>query len=179
MKGPLGFPSFCDGRRAKSFGMRIAAIDVRQIDGAVLDEIAPVFIGLPDDLDRLVRMSDVLSLHIPLNDQTRHIIDTRRLALMKRDAVIINVARGGLVDEEAMHEALLSGSLGGAGLDTFSQEPQDPTVPVYQLPNVVVTPHTAGNTDGTMRNRAVFAADNLDRYAEGRELLGRVLSSLD
>ena len=162
-------------RRAKSFGMRIAAVDVRQVDDAIRDELEPDFIGTPKKLDELICMSDVVSLHIPLNDQTRHIIDARRIGLMKPEAVVVNVARGDLIDEEALHEALLAGKLRGAGLDTFSEEPPDPSLPVYQLPNVVVTPHTAGNTDGTVRNRALFAAENLDRYAEGRELLGRIL----
>ena len=156
------------------FGMRIRAIDVRPIEPEILDELQPEFLGSPDDIDPLARESDFLSLHLHLTPDTRHIIDARRLALMKPSACLINVARGALVDEEAMHEALLAGRLGGAGLDAFGREPPDPTLPVYQLPNVIVTPHTSGSTDGTARKRAALAVDNLDRVAQGLEPLYRV-----
>ena len=106
---------------------------------------------------------------------TRHIIDARRLGLMKPTACVINVARGGLIDEEALYQALLDNRRGEAGLDVFADEPPDPTNPVYQLPNVFVTPHTGGSTDGTSRKRASFAADNLDRYARGEEIAARVV----
>ena len=174
--GILGFGSSGQelARRARMFGMRIRAVDVRPIEREILDELQPEFLGSPDDIDQLARESDFLSLHLHLTPETRHIIDARRLALMKPSACIINVARGALVDEEAMHEALLAGRLGGAGLDAFGREPPDPTLPVYQLPNVVVTPHTSGSTDGTARKRAALAVDNLDRVAQGLEPLYRV-----
>jgi len=118
--------------------------------------------------------ADFLSVHLHLTDATRHIIDGRRIGLMKPDACIINVARGALVDEEAMYDALLNGRLGGAGLDVFSNEPTDPSLPVYQLPNVVVTPHVSGGTDLTLRLRAEAVAENVDRIAQGLEPLSRV-----
>ena len=161
-------------RRAKAFGMRILAIDIRPIEPEVLDEIQPEFLGGPDDLDRLMAESDFISVHLHLTAKTRHIIDARRIKLMKPTACIINVARGELIDEEALYRALLDGRIGGAGLDAFAQEPPDPTLPVYQLPNVCVTPHTVGSTDGTSRKRALFAAENLDRYARGEAVLARV-----
>ncbi|NQU11518.1 glycerate dehydrogenase, partial [bacterium] len=114
------------------------------------------------------------SLHLHLTPETRHIIDARRIGLMKPSACLINVARGALVDEAALHEALLQGRLGGAGLDVFAKEPPDPTLPVYRLPNVVVTPHVSGGTDGTARKRAAAAAENVDRIARGLEPLYRV-----
>jgi D-3-phosphoglycerate dehydrogenase len=117
---------------------------------------------------------DFISVHLHLTAKTRHIIDERRIELMKPTACIINVARGDLIDEEALHQALMEGRIGGAGLDAFAQEPPDITLPVYQLPNVCVTPHTAGSTDGTSRKRALFAAENLDRYARGEAVLARV-----
>ena len=160
-------------RRAKAFGMRLYGIDVRPIEQHVLDEIRPEFMGTPEDLDRVTGECDFLSLHLHLNEETRHIIDARRIGLMKPTACIINVARGALVDEEAMHDALLSGRLGGAGLDVFSDEPPDPTLPVYQLPNVFVTPHVAGETYGTSRRRAAAMAENVDRIAQGLEPLYR------
>lgn len=81
---------------------------------------------------------------------------------------------GRLADRAALHDALLNGRIGGAGLDVFAKEPPEPTRPVYQLPNVVVTPHVSGGTDGTARNRAAAAAANLDRIAQGLEPLYRV-----
>lgn len=123
----------------------------------------PEFIGMPADLDQVVSEADFLSLHLHITSETRHIIDARRLELMKPTACLINVARGALVDEEA----LLQGRLGGAGLDTFATEPPDPNLPVYQLPNVVATPHIAGVTDGTARRRADASAENVGRIAQG------------
>jgi phosphoglycerate dehydrogenase-like enzyme len=157
-------------RRARAFGMRILAIDVRPIEQAVLDELQPEVLGGPEDLDRVVAQCDFLSPHLHLTEQTRHIIDRRRIALMKPTACVINVARGELIDEDALYEALLAGRLGGAGLDVFAHEPADPEHPVFQLPNVCVSPHTAGGTDGTSRKRARFALENLNRYARGEEL---------
>lgn len=160
--------------RAKPLGMKIMGIDVRKIEDEILDEIQPLFMGTPDDIDKVVAESDYLSLHLHLNEQTKHIIDARRIALMKPTACIINIARGALVDEEAMHKALLDGKLGGAGIDAFSIEPPDATLDVYKLPNVVVTPHISGGTDGTARKRAKACAENVDRIAKGLEPLYRV-----
>jgi phosphoglycerate dehydrogenase-like enzyme len=174
--GLVGFGASAQelARRARPFGMKIMAIDIRKIEDEILDEIQPEFMGTPDDLDRVVAESDFLSLHLHLNAETRHTIDARRIGMMKKTACIINVARGALVDEEAMHEALLAGRLGGAGLDVYSAEPPDPTLDVYQLPNVVVTPHISGGTDGTARKRAAVAAENVDRIGQGLEPLYRV-----
>lgn len=161
-------------RRARPFGMRLQAIDVRPIEPEILAELQPEFLGTPEDIDRVVRESDFLSLHLHLTPATRHTIDARRIDLMKPSACLINVARGALVDEAALHAALLHGRIAGAGLDVFAQEPPDPTLPVYQLPNVVVTPHVSGGTDGTARKRAAAAAVNTDRIAQGLEPLYRV-----
>ena len=161
-------------RRARAFGIRIWAVDVRAIEPAILAELQPEFIGTPADIDRVARESDFLSLHLHLTAETRHVIDARRLALMKPTACIINVARGALVDEAAMYDALLKGRLGGAGLDVFAKEPPDPMLAVYRLPNVVVTPHISGVTDGTARKRAAAAAQNVDRVAQGLNPLYRV-----
>ena len=158
-------------RIAKAFGMRVEVIDVMDIPRVVVEEVRPDFVGTPSDLDALIPRCDVLSLHAPLNDETHHMIDARRLALMKPTAFLINVARGALVDEKALNEALLAGRIGGAGLDVFADEPIDPTLPVYRLPNVVVTPHVAGCTDLTVKRRAALALENADRLAEGLEPL--------
>ena len=94
--------------------------------------------------------------------------------MMKPTACLINVARGALIDETAMHEALLNGRIGGAGIDAFSTEPPDSTLPVYQLPNMVVTPHISGCTNITARARAAVVSENVDRVAQGLEPLYRV-----
>ena len=153
-------------RRANSFGMKILAIDVRTIESQVLDELQPEFMGSPLDIDQIITEVDFLSLHLHLNSETRHIIDARRISLMKSTACLINVARGELVDEQALHYALVNRKLGGAGLDVFTEEPPDPQAPVFQLPNVVITPHVAGVTYQTSRQRAACAAQNVDRIAQ-------------
>jgi phosphoglycerate dehydrogenase-like enzyme len=166
-------------RRAKAFAMRISAVDIRDIPEEEQREFGLEFVGKPSDLDRVIQQSDYLSLHLHLNDGTRHIIDARRLGLMKPTAYLINVARGALVDEQALHSALAEGRLAGAGLDVFSTEPMDPDHPLLKLPSVVATPHIAGGTDGTSHRRAAFAAKNIDRIADGLEPLHRLDSRLD
>ena len=177
--GILGFGASGQqlGRRAKAFGMKINAIDVRPIEDQILKEIQPDFLGGPEDLDEIISNCDFLSVHLHLTEDTHHIIDRRRLGLMKPTAFIINVARGGLIDEEALYKALLKGQIAGAGLDAFAQEPPDFTLPVYKLPNVIVQPHTVASTDGTMHKRADFAVANLIRYARGENLEGLVITT--
>ena len=101
-------------------------------------------------------------------------MSARRIGLMKQDAYLINVGRGGLVDQGALFEALTDGKIAGAGLDVFAAEPSDPNHPAFRLPNLLVTPHIAGCTDGTFRKRGLCVADNLDRIADGLEPLYRV-----
>ena len=93
---------------------------------------------------------------------------------MRSSTFIINVARGELIDEEALYSALIEGRIAGAGLDAFAQEPPDYNMEVYKLPNVLVQPHTVASTDGTMHKRADFAVDNLIRYANGEGLQGLI-----
>jgi phosphoglycerate dehydrogenase-like enzyme len=161
-------------RRALPFGLKISAIDIRDIGPDEVRNYGLQFAGKPADLDRVIADVDILSVHLHLNKDTRHIIDARRLALMKPTAYLINVARGALVDEAALTEALAAGRLCGAGLDVYSQEPPDVNAPIFSLPNVVATPHIAGVTDGTSRKRARCCADNVERIAAGLEPLYRV-----
>jgi (S)-sulfolactate dehydrogenase len=100
----------------------------------------------PLALDALLGTADVVSLHVPLLDSTRNLIDAQKLALMKRDAVLINTARGGIVDEVALARALTAGALGGAALDVFADEPLPEGSPLAGAPNLVLTPHIAGVT---------------------------------
>ncbi len=161
-------------RRARVFGMRISAIDIRDISPEEQQALGLDFAGKPADLDRVVRESDYLSLHLHLNAETYHVIDDRRLRLMKPTARLINVARGALVDEKALYAALKEGRLGGAGLDVFGEEPVNPDLPLLKLPNVVATPHVSGVTDGTCHRRVAMVAENCDRVAAGLEPLYRI-----
>ena len=158
-------------RRAKPFGLKMSAIDIRDVGADEVNEFGLEFVGKPEDLDSVIATSDFLSLHLHLNEETRHTIDARRLRLMKPTAFLINVARGALVDEDALIEVLAERKIAGAGLDVFGQEPPDLESVIFSLPNVIATPHISGATDGTSRKRAGAAAENVDRIAAGLEPL--------
>ena len=161
-------------KRALPFGLKILAADIREITQEEIRRFGLEFAGKAAAIDQIIAESDIVSVHLPLNRETRHLIDDRRLRLMKPSAFLINVARGALVDEQALSQALVEGRLAGAGLDVFGREPPDPDDPIFKLPTVVTTPHIAGVTDGTSRKRAQVAADNADRVAAGLEPLYRV-----
>jgi phosphoglycerate dehydrogenase-like enzyme len=126
-------------------------------------------------LDWLLSEADVVSLHLPLNAETARLIDARALSHMKPDAVLINTARGGLVDQEALTDALTSGRLGGAGLDVFVHEPHDASEALFHLENVVLTPHIAWLTTGTFDRSFALAVENCRRVIAGETLLHRVV----
>ncbi|MYC06724.1 MAG: lactate dehydrogenase [Chloroflexi bacterium] len=118
-------------------------------------------------LDELFRTSDIVTCHAPLTPQTHHIVNRERLAMMKPTAVLINTARGPVVDESALIDALQNGVIAGAGLDVFEQEPVDPDNPLLRMDNVVVTPHMAGTTWNTWFRRAQFGYENMQRVWNG------------
>jgi phosphoglycerate dehydrogenase-like enzyme len=126
-------------------------------------------------LNALLEQSDVVSLHLPLTLETNRLIDQAALSRMKKGSILINTARGGLVDEPALIDALRSGRLGGAGLDVFTEEPVVHGGALLTLDNVVVTPHVAWLTTGTFDRSFVLAAENCRRLAAGTELLHRVV----
>jgi (S)-sulfolactate dehydrogenase len=130
-------------RKAAALGMRVIAHDplLPIADAAWRDVESP-----PRSLEQLLRESDVVSLHIPLNAETRGLLDASRLALMKSNAVLINTARGGLIDEHALAAMLRQGKLGGAALDVFEQEPLPRNSHLAQVPGLLLTPHVAGVT---------------------------------
>ncbi|MFD4291613.1 NAD(P)-dependent oxidoreductase [Rhodococcus sp. NPDC058505] len=125
-------------------------------------------------LDELLAEADIVSLHLPLTDATRGLLDARRIGLMRPGAILVNTARGGLVDEQALCEALVAGRLGGAGLDTFASEPLRADDRLLRAPNVVATPHIAWLTAETIERCVRIAADNCRRLAEGKDLLNIV-----
>jgi D-3-phosphoglycerate dehydrogenase len=163
-------------RRAWPMGMRIMAVDIADIPPAVRGELHVEFFGDPSRLDEMLAQADYVSIHVPLNPETRHMIDRRAFAIMKPGAVLINVARGDIVDEAALIEALQTGQIRGAGLDVFAREPLDPAHPLLQLENVVATPHVAAGTTGTSRRRAQVAAENIVRIAQGMSPLFQITS---
>jgi phosphoglycerate dehydrogenase-like enzyme len=126
------------------------------------------------DLDHLLEASDVVSLHLPLTPETEGLIDRAALARMKPGAVLVNTARGGLVEEEALVEALTTGQLLAAGLDVLAEEPPAPDHPLLSLDNVVLTPHVAWLTQETLTRSFDVALENIRRLRDGRDLLFRV-----
>jgi glyoxylate reductase len=152
-------------RRARAFGMSVHYHNRRAVPG----EGARYW----PDLDSMLPEMDVVSLNAPYGPATHHLIDRRRLGLMRRDAWLINAARGGLVDEEALIEALAAGRVAGAGLDVYPNEPEvDPRL--LELPNVVLLPHLGSATleSRTAMGEKVLA--NIVAFADGRELPDRV-----
>jgi phosphoglycerate dehydrogenase-like enzyme len=123
----------------------------------------------------LLAAADVVSLHVPLTRDTSHMMNETAFALMKPGAILVNTARGGLVDYRALHDALARGRLRGAGLDVFDAEPADAGHPLFQLPNVVLTPHLAWLTAETLNRSLTVFADNCRRLRDGEPLLNRVV----
>ncbi|MCR5881142.1 2-hydroxyacid dehydrogenase [Phenylobacterium sp. J367] len=124
--------------------------------------------------EELLSTADIVSLHVPLTPETDRMIDATALASMKPGAVLVNTARGGLVDEAALADALRSGRLSGAGLDVFAEEPVDPANPLLALPNVVVAPHMAWLTPETLERSLAAAFENCRRLAAGEPLNNQV-----
>jgi glycerate dehydrogenase len=147
-------------RIGRAFGMQIAA-SAR----SPLADTDVIQLPLPE----LLATSDVISLHLPLTEQTRHMIGAAELRSMKQNAILINTARGGLVDEAALAEALTDGVIAGAGFDVLSKEPPLPDNPLLQLklPNFVLTPHVAWASGGAMQTLADMLVENIDAWAAG------------
>ena len=142
-------------KRAEGLQMSVIGYDP-MVDAATMKAagITPV------TLQQLLAQADVVSLHVPLLDSTRHIIDAAAIASMKKGALLINTARGGLIDEAAAYDALKSGQLGGLALDAYEVEPPAGS-PLFELDNVIATPHTGAHTDEATANMARMAVDNL------------------
>jgi D-3-phosphoglycerate dehydrogenase / 2-oxoglutarate reductase len=161
------------GRRVvkllKAFGCRILVNDpyVQLTAEDVNDGV------LQTSLERLLGESDVISLHPRVTSETSNMINVETLSQMKKDAYFINTARGPLLDYEALHNALKSGHLRGAMLETFSIEPVPADWPLLQLPNVTLTPHIAGASVKTVRYAAGLAAEEVRRYLDGESALNR------
>jgi D-3-phosphoglycerate dehydrogenase len=120
-----------------------------------------------ESLEPLLREADVVSIHAPLTPETRHVVGAAELAQMKRTAFLINCARGGLVDEAALAQALEAGAIAGAGIDTFDQEPPDPANALLHLPSCVVTPHVAGASQQARVETSRMVAEEVLRVLRG------------
>jgi D-3-phosphoglycerate dehydrogenase len=153
-------------RRLRGFDAQVIYHDSRRAETEIERELGAQAVPLADLLAR----SDIVSLHAPATPETRHLIDAAAFAAMKPGAVLINTARGELVDEAALHAALLSGRIRGAGLDAFDPEPPRPDNPLLALEQVVVTPHAGGGVFDNVENVARHAFGNILRHLRGEPL---------
>jgi len=147
--------------------MTVYAVDAVEVPAALARELEIEFMGGPDALDEMLPLLDYVSLHVPLLAETRGILGREQLALLKPGAVVINVARGPLLDEAALRDALESGQVGGAGLDVFEREPTAPDNPLLAYENVIATPHNGVVSRELSVRRAGVVVDNVRRAAAG------------
>jgi D-3-phosphoglycerate dehydrogenase len=150
------------GRLAKGLNMNIIGYDVIPIDEEFAKEVGL----MKTDLDTLLQSSDYVSLHVPLLDSTYHMVDAKKLAIMKPTAKIINTSRGGVIDEKALYDAIKNGNLGGAALDVFEKEPATDS-PLATLPNVILTPHIGAQTKEAQSLAANVIAEKIIQILRG------------
>jgi glyoxylate reductase len=161
--------------RARAFGLEIAYHNRKRLPEAVERMFAARFV---DSLDELVAQADILTLHCPANDDSRRMIDARRIGLMKEGACIINTARGDLIDQEAMIAALQSGQIAGAGLDVYPDEPAvDPRLIAH--PNVLTLPHIGSATREGREESGLKVIANIRMWVDGHRPPDQVLTGLD
>ena len=157
--GRIGRPV---ARIAAAFGMKVIAWD----RGATNHTDDPSVQRLP--LDELLACADIVSVHLRLSDESRGLLDRRRLAKMKPSALLINTSRGAVIDEDSLVEALREERIAGAGLDVFAVEPLPASSPLRTLPNVLLTPHIGWQVDEVLREFAEIAAEQLEQWLQGR-----------
>lgn len=160
----LGSVGFRVAKRANSFNMRILIYDpyvnkenVKQVGAEIVT------------LEELMRESDIVSIHTPLNNETRNLIGKHEIGLMKLNSILISTATGGIIDEEALYEALKEKKLLGAALDVYQKEPPDPTSPLFQLDNIITTPHIASYTYEDMRGMDMMNAEDIVKFFRGEK----------
>jgi phosphoglycerate dehydrogenase-like enzyme len=156
-------------RRGLAFGMRVLGVDPKASD-------APDRVDLwrPDRLDEVLAQSDFVVIAAPHTPETSKLFNRRRIQHMKKTAYLINVGRGVIVDLEDLTSALKAGEIAGAGLDVFEIEPLPPDHPLWQMPNVIITPHTAAASPRVPERHLATLLENLRRFVEGRPLLNVV-----
>jgi phosphoglycerate dehydrogenase-like enzyme len=151
-------------RRVQGFDMDVRYYDVLRLTEDQEDALGVRFALFTE----LLRTSDIVTLHVPLNDVTRAMMSTREFAMMRRSAILINTCRGPVVDEDALHQALTSGTITAAGLDVMVEEPPKPNHPLFSLSNVTLTPHSAGPTWDNWAKAYRNGFDNIQRVEAGR-----------
>lgn len=157
-------------KRAKAFDMRVIATRRRAERPAQFAEE----VRGADELPWLLRESDIVAVCAALTSNTRHLIGAEQLSLMKPTAYLINIARGGIIDEGALVDALNAGRIAGAGLDVFEQEPLPAESPLWEMANVMITPHNAGDSPRSHARFMELFSENLRRYIGGEALLNVV-----
>ncbi len=165
--GAIGRPVL---QKAMALGMGVIAVREHPEKGS---EGADAIFG-PEQIDEVFHQADYVVLAAPVTDATKAIANAERLALMKTTACLINVGRGPLIDERALAEALREKKIGGAALDVFPKEPLPADSPLWDLPNLLITPHTAALTDKLWERHYALFSENLQRYLEGQPMLAVV-----
>ncbi len=156
-------------QRAKGFNMKVLAFD-KYWD----EEFASANGIIRSEVDEILKESDFVTLHVPLMEETRNLIGEKQLSIMKPTAYLINAARGGVVDEDALYKALKEGRIAGAGIDVFSTEPPTQS-PLLGLQNVILTPHMGGFTDGALSMTSEFVSQVVVDALKGREIRSRIV----
>ncbi|MEN6620090.1 MAG: 2-hydroxyacid dehydrogenase, partial [Smithella sp.] len=156
-------------RRLKNFDVHLIGIK-RHDPQKAKEELGLEWAGIPSEMDILLNKSDYVFLCLPLTPESRHIISRQAFKAMKRDAFLINLSRGGLVDRDALEDALSSEQIAGAGLDVFWEEPVDPDDPIFKY-NVLATPHIGGSTDVSVNGILKAVVENIRRLEKDQEPL--------
>lgn len=153
-------------KRVQAFGAKVQYFDSFRLSEDMEREFRMTYC----ELDVLIKSSDIISLHVPLLDSTRHIIDAEQLAKMKRSAILVNTARGGLIDDEALVHALQNGQLSGAGLDCVEDEAASATKALREMSNVIITPHVGGTTSDLGSAIIPMLIENITCLQRGEEV---------
>ena len=158
------------GRVCRQVAKRINCFDVNLLacDPYISSDIFKKYNAKSVDLDTLLEQSDFVSLHVPLNDETRHMISTIQFNKMKKTAILINAARGGIVDEKALYNALLKKQIAGAGLDVLEKEPIEKDNPLLNFDNVVITPHMGWYSENSVGEVQKIAAEQVLQTLQGK-----------
>jgi lactate dehydrogenase-like 2-hydroxyacid dehydrogenase len=162
-------------RRAVAFGMRILYNNRSQVDARFTEAVGAEY----REKDDLYRESDVVSLNVTLNPSTQNMVGARELALMKPGSYLINVTRGGMIDEQALADALNSDRLAGSGMDVFSIEPIRPDNPLLKAKNVVLTAHAAGTTKECTDREILWGVENIRRYVERGQRPNNIINGVE
>jgi len=158
--------------RAKAFGMKVLAYD-RTFDGMPKNVDQCYSADKGDSIDDLLKNSDAVAIAIRLSDETYRLIDSSAFSIMKDTAYLINMARGAIVDEYALYEALRDGKIAGAGSDVFEMEPLPASSPLWDLPNMIITPHGTPEMPDMPGNCVNIIRENIRRYQEGLPMLNK------